>query len=129
MEGMNGGLYIPGAKVPASCNKCYDIGLAHRLRDLGGHCPRMDLHYSPDEQSFKNDRRADCPLVDVPAHGRLIDADAAIEHLEFTMKHCAIEGHTAQRYMEMIVELSISPTVIPADVTDTSVGDKEEGEP
>lgn len=128
MEGVNGGLYIPGAKVPVSCNKCYDIGLAHRLRDLGGHCPRMDLHYSPDEQSFKNDRRADCPLVDVPAHGRLIDADATIEHLEFTMKHCTIEGHTAQRYREMIVELSIAPTIIPADVTDTSVGDKEDDE-
>ena len=80
--GVNVGLYIPNAKVPVSCNKCYDIGLAHRLRDLGGHCPRMDLHYSPDEQSFKNDRRADCPLVDVPAHGRLIDADALTVKLQ-----------------------------------------------
>ena len=60
------GLYIPNAKIPVSCNKCYEIGLAHRLRDLGGHCPRMDLHYSPDEQDFKGDRRADCPLLDVP---------------------------------------------------------------
>ena len=66
-------LYIPNAKIPVSCNKCYEIGLAHRLRDLGGHCPRMDLHYSPDEQSFKGDRRVDCPLIPVPPHGRLID--------------------------------------------------------
>ena len=70
------GLYIPNAKIPVSCNKCYEIGLAHRLRDLGGHCPRMDLHYSPDEQAFKGDRRVDCHLLDVPPHGRLIDADA-----------------------------------------------------
>lgn len=75
------GLYIPNAKIPVSCNKCYEIGLAHRLRDLGGHCPRMDLHYSPDEQAFKGDRRVDCHLLDVPPHGRLIDADALMKRM------------------------------------------------
>ena len=123
MEGVSGGLYIPGAKVPASCNKCYDIGLAHRLRDLGGHCPRMDLHYSPDEQSFKNDRRADCPLVDVPPHGRLIDADALISRCKD--QKGSYYGHDSAVIGEAV---EFAPTVIPADVTDTSVGDKEDGE-
>ena len=53
--------------------------------------------------------------VSVPPHGRLIDADALINNLEFTTKHCTIKGHTAQRYREMIVELSVAPTIIPEE--------------
>ena len=52
---------------------------------------------------------------EVPPHGRLIDADALINNLEFTTKHCTIKGHTAQRYREMIVELSVAPTIIPEE--------------
>lgn len=122
MEGMSGGLYIPGAKVPASCNKCYDIGLAHRLRDLGGHCPRMDLHYSPDEQSFKNDRRADCPLVDVPAHGRLIDTSEKIRVQiyddmteDFHMVEMTINDLLNQGWVE-----AVAPTIIPAEEVEES---------
>lgn len=112
------GLYIPNAKIPVSCNKCYEIGLAHRLRDLGGHCPRMDLHYSPDEQAFKGDRRVDCHLLDVPPHGRLIDADEMFD--EFVA-----EGQRSKRYKlgekwelngeEIRSVISRLPTVIPAN--------------
>lgn len=104
------GLYISNAKIPVSCNKCYEIGLAHRLRDLGGHCPRMDLHYSPDEQAFKGDRRADCPLLDVPPHGRLIDADKLKENW------CVTE--LGNKVVE-VVEIDGAPTIIPADEGNT----------
>ena len=104
------GLYIPNAKIPVSCNKCYEIGLAHRLRDTGGHCPRMDLHYSPDEQDFKGDRRADCPLLEVPPHGRLIDADALKENW------CVTE--LGNKVVE-VIEIDGAPTIIPADEGNT----------
>lgn len=58
---------------------------------------------------------ADCTAVLVPPHGILIDADAMIDHLEFNIKHCTINGHTAQRYREMIVELCTAPIVIEAE--------------
>lgn len=117
------GLYIPNAKIPVSCNKCYEIGLAHRLRDLGGHCPRMDLHYSPDEQDFKGDRRVDCHLLDVPPHGRLGDLDAVRKEID----------RLCDRYDAGIIEEFIwlngvlaaicnAPTIIPAEPA-------EEGEP
>ena len=105
------GLYIPNAKIPVSCNKCYEIGLAHRLRDLGGHCPRMDLHYSPDEQDFKGDRRADCPLLDVPPHWRLIDADALTLLRNITRPNCEFVGDRLMIDVNMIDD---APTIIPA---------------
>ena len=105
------GLYIPNAKIPVSCNKCYEIGLAHRLRDLGGHCPRMDLHYSPDEQSFKGDRRADCPLRDVPPHGQLIDADDLFEKV-YKAWGTEYDAGESNWFMDMIND---APTIIPAD--------------
>lgn len=115
------GLYIPNAKIPVSCNKCYEIGLAHRLRDLGGHCPRMDLHYSPDEQDFKGDRRADCHLLDVPPHGRLIDADAftkdecnscdgACEALPCNCLNCEADCRC-----DFMKDIAYTPSIIPAE--------------
>lgn len=100
------GVYIPNVKFPQNCDECdllYDCcacGVTHK---------RMDF------ETMDRVRNPHCPLVPVPPHGRLIDADALISNFEFTMKHCTIKGHTAQRYREMIVELSVAPTIIPAN--------------
>lgn len=108
------GLYIPNAKIPVSCNKCYEIGLAHRLRDLGGHCPRMDLHYSPDEQDFKGDRRADCPLLDIPPHGRLGDLDKIVRYKERLVVD-ARKTNPEIRYVVDTKYIAEAPTIIPAE--------------
>lgn len=106
------GLYIPNAKIPVSCNKCYEIGLAHRLRDLGGHCPRMDLHYSPDEQDFKGDRRVDCHLLDVPPHGRLGDLDELSKQIDIARNYGML-GKTAHYKLQKLVKEA--PTIIEAE--------------
>lgn len=50
-------IYIKGMGMPKSCSDCKIFcGLPYQLRDKKG-------------------RRPDCPLVPVPPHGRLIDAD------------------------------------------------------
>lgn len=108
------GLYIPNAKIPVSCNKCYEIGLAHRLRDLGGHCPRMDLHYSPDEQDLKGDRRADCPLLDVPPHGRLGDLDALKAKSIERSEKCGDLVNVLDKVITAF-DIGTAPTVIPAE--------------
>lgn len=112
------GLYIPNAKIPVICNKCYEIGLAHRLRDLGGHCPRMDLHYSPDEQDFKGDRRVDCPLIEIPPHGRLGDLDR-LEQMFVDIDNAPYSGfdgtepfYSAEDAAQII---RLAPTIIPAE--------------
>ena len=54
-------------------------------------------------------RREDCPLVPVPPHGRLIDADALLasenQHYEYHSDSFYVETRT----------IELAPTVIPAD--------------
>ena len=113
------GLYIPNAKIPVSCNKCYEIGLAHRLRDLGGHCPRMDLHYSPDEQDFKGDRRVDCPLSELPPHGRLIDQDEYRDEFMNGVYELCSDDPDNYRANAIIDLFDDAPTVIEAEEDET----------
>lgn len=60
------GIYIPNMKMPTSC----------------GYCPFKYRTMEGDECMFNarsteyQKRPSDCPLVAVPAHGRLIDANA-----------------------------------------------------
>lgn len=88
-------VYIKGMEMPEHCGYCrfrYD-GICHVLRKT---------RYSPDE----------CPLIPVPNHGRLIDANAMQEEwyrLNFDRK--ISDGTLA--YWNM--RLSEMPTIIPAD--------------
>lgn len=59
--------------------------------------------------------------VSIQPHGDLIDRDALMEHLEELLKYCTSDGHTAKRTREMIVELAVAPTIIPASAEDTNV--------
>jgi len=52
--------------------------------------------------------------IEVPDHGRLIDADALINNLIEELKYCCEGGHAEQRKRETIVRLDTTPTVIPA---------------
>ena len=90
-------------------------------------CPCSDLEYydcnlmpgtgiSSDWKSGK--RLDDCPLVPVPKHGRLIDADAMIEMYEKLIE-CNKDSIIHMTYHDVISEvihdLKQAPTVIPAD--------------
>ena len=57
-------ILIKGMEMPKRCGGCF-------LRV--GECK---------QRIYMEDRPHDCPLVPVPPHGRLIDADALIEDLE-----------------------------------------------
>ena len=57
-------VYIKGMEMPENCDDC---PIANCRMDNGW------LHYP--------DRPEDCPLIPVPDHGRLIDADALMDAL------------------------------------------------
>lgn len=68
-------VYVPTIKMPMTCSKCRDSGLKFAIDALGLKCPERKELWGPTEAERKGIRRADCPLIEVPPHGRLIDAD------------------------------------------------------
>ena len=71
------GIYIKGMEMPTHCSVCkfFDHGDCELL-------PYGD--YIDD----KHQRRDNCPLIELPSHGRLIDADAAIANRNVNMNWC-----------------------------------------
>ena len=68
---------IKGMKMPESCPEC-------PFTDYEMHCPLTDKTYN----WGLTERASDCPLVEVPTHGRLIDADAINPEDKIWEKKC-----------------------------------------
>ena len=88
-------VYITGMEMPSCCGEC-------RFLDECGDYP---LCIITDEQRGYNFRIRElrmphCPLIPIPPHGRLIDADAV---------------DTTYSDPEVIETLETAPTIIPAD--------------
>ena len=65
------GIYVKGMEMPTSCYKCY-------LRQRNGMdivCPVTHEQFSVADINILEYRLDSCPLVPVPPHGKLIDAD------------------------------------------------------
>ena len=94
------GVYIKGIKMPTSCMSC---GFKINCDECEGYecfCTvlRRDIGYMPYNRCFLREdapvvpsdcRLDDCPLVQVPDHGRLIDADALCEFCNNVIDHSA----------------------------------------
>ena len=67
-------ILIPNVKMPDECYKCF----ASRCDD-----PEIDDDYCSilKEDTPLAGKRSDCPLVEIPKHGRLIDADVLCKRL------------------------------------------------
>lgn len=110
---------VKGMEMPKDCLKCpfclFADGYWKCLvdgshADFGGTC-----------------RPSLCPLVPVPPHGRLIDADK-IGLTDFEIILCQ-KGNPFKNALEMLLEkIENAPTVIPSDGKDTDVPTREEGE-
>ena len=105
------GVYIPSIKIPEKCSKCRNTGLKFAIDELGLKCPEQKEIFGPTEADIKGIRRPDCPLVPVPAHGRLIDADALDADLERQDMHTG-EWDAVGFSIE---EIENAPTVIEAE--------------
>ncbi len=97
-------ILIKGEKMPDCCTYCDYIGL-NKVADCG--------HYANIAG-----RAPDCPLVEVPPHGRLIDADRMHDILEYVMEESARRGFH-QEIIEVVkaIDKNIDdiPTVIESE--------------
>ena len=96
-------VYIKGMEMPENCLGCH-------LRDAmmcahGGSIP-SDARYS------------NCPLIPVPDHGRLIDADFIVKRLRKQIQDVGEDTELANRDREFISIIGAVSTIIPASKED-----------
>lgn len=88
------GIYIPSMEMPKNCEEC-----AIKTWDTEDYvCPFSGV------STLCISRQSDCPLIAVPDHGRLIDADA-------------LKKEWRNGFHRKIVDalMEDAPTIIPAD--------------
>lgn len=98
------GVYIKDMEMPKSCWEC------HFGHGDTGVCV-VDFKNHGDWNEPQN-----CPLVPVPPHGRLIDADAVFKRLQ--KQAMSVWGNSNPRYqiiLEVMDAIRFAPTIIPAD--------------
>lgn len=108
------GVYIKGMEMPTSCQKCpfldYEEGFCF-ASGAKGKSGWYEFTLHPGE--IKDRRHDDCPLIPVPPHGRLIDADA----LDYTMlyKENWMSGTGVEAPAIWRKDVENAPTIIPAE--------------
>ena len=95
-------ILIKGMEMPKSCPEC-------SLADSVVHCPLTGKTYN----WGLIERPSDCPLVEVPPHGRLIDADALRENIKESRKrNPEFETVYTDDYFIVANWLRSAPTII-----------------
>ena len=94
------GIYIKGMEMPKSCGKCLDIGWQYVFE-----CRLDDVE--------DGERLPNCPLVPVPEHGRLIDADVLFDFILNIYKNA--KGDARKAYSDVLDTIVAAGDVIPAD--------------
>ena len=107
------GVYIKGMQMPESCLRC---GFKINCDDCEGYecfCAALHRNIGYLSEVPSNYRLGDCPLIPVPDHGRLIDADAMENGLRLMAKYQ--EGDRQQGILGCCETIRLAPTIIPAD--------------
>lgn len=92
------GVYIKGMEMPPNCCQC----------PVNMEVCKRGYEYLLKHSELYDKRADDCPIVEIPPHGRLIDADALI----FNIGDVPYKGSVKR------VLLS-APTIIPAEEGET----------
>lgn len=105
------GIYIKGMEMPKDCMEC-------PLETDYGTCGYYSLYVEAGHESDCEKRRDDCPLIELPPHGRLIDADA----LRYLYEPWENEKELGIDIDKCVVNMAVvraniddAPTIIPAE--------------
>ena len=100
------GVYVKGMYMPPSCYFC-------PMTNDGLYLCKANNPYRQLEDDCEERRPDWCPLVSVPLHGKLIDADN-IGLTNFEIILCQ-EGNPYKNALEMLLKkIENAPTIIPA---------------
>lgn len=101
------GIYLRNIEMPKSC---YDCPLCYDMME----CSASDIRFfKVKEKSFDfcTERHPNCPLVPVPAHGRLIEAEPIMKYITDRLN----SGEFGYDQIEVLTEIQYAPTIIQAD--------------
>lgn len=97
-------VYIKGMEMPKSCFSC--PFMYARTLCAANH----KIQFDDEGYTELKGRYIGCPLVEIPPHGRLIDADK--------QKPYMLNEHYRYRRVYDAEEIENAPTIIPADEED-----------
>ena len=108
------GVIVKGMKMPESCWMC---NFCHEVKHYGNTINYCSAQKNKIILPNRSERDEICPLVEIPPHGRLIDADALSERIEeqrnteYAMKN---KPHGSwRRVLELSLNMiSDAPTII-----------------
>lgn len=104
---------VNGMEMPINCDSCRIMVFEDTNCDpeLFCGCPLVFKAHPQGE-----DHRPDyCPLVPVPPHGRLIDADALEQDVQKRLLMCNKNDNQFQKPYEAMRVIALAPTIIPAE--------------
>ena len=98
------GVYIKGMEMPKECRKC--------RFEVRGYCVASDR--MDNRTRFVDDapKKAWCPFIPVPPHGRLIDADVFFKFVEDKYKNA--RGDARKAYSDVLDLICAAGDIIPA---------------
>ena len=110
-------ILIKGLIMPSCCDGCTfsDWSNLHQTASCKLH--DYDPCFSDHSREY-TDKRADfCPLVEIPAHGRLIDADAYCKDLteQSNRFRALLKPETIERINRTLEDLRNYPAVVKAE--------------
>ena len=101
---------IKGMEMPTSCGDCKAFVCYRQWAGDVGDC---FCGITKNDAKAK-EKNADCPLVPVPPHGRLIDADALAKVMAEGIAPSTKDGGF-QHPFDIFRAISAAPTIIPAE--------------
>jgi len=107
-------IYIKDMEMPTSCRVCHLKMNCDECEGLECFCLPLQTQIGYLDDLLTDKRRDDCPLVPVPQHGRLIDADAFIEKCEEMADKEDGNQLDALVLLRWFLEQN-APTIIPAE--------------
>ena len=105
-------ILIKGMEMPTSCSDCL-----YEYETLKGETKCAICNGSiPNDESFSK-RIPSCPIVEVPPHGRLIDADAFLETLNPIKFEDSLLYATVDKIKTVTIKrIKDAPTIIEEEV-------------
>lgn len=106
------GVYIKGMEMPKKCAECRFFAWK---QVVGNHCTvddKITFHAILHGFDVNFERNGNCPLIEIPSHGRLIDRDALTNRVGSYMP---IKWTYEYGSVVSLNDIEHAPTIIPAD--------------